>query len=444
LGAGFVGLTTAAVFSRAGIRTYVVDVNAKRLEAARRGKAFFYERGLDPLIKHGTEHGMLIPTDSYAESVPHSDIVISAVGTPDNPDGSSNLSYIFAAAEEAAKHLKPSAVYAQKSTVPAGTGAKIKQLFKEKSVRAAYVSNPEFLRESTAVYDSLWFDRIVVGGDDPNAIKRLMAAYRTVHQHRDDIAATAGLTSPERLPAEQYITTTLENAELIKVSANAFLAMKISFANSIAKLADQTGADVNEVMDVVGADSRIGRAFLNAGRGFGGGCFPKDVSGLIRSAGEHGVDMPIMIAVFDVNESMPGYIINKAQGKLGDLAGKKVAVLGLAFKAETSDVRRSPGVAIANILSHSGAAVTAYDPRANGEAKPDLRADVTISSSTEEAIQGADAVFVATAWREFTEYDLSRMAKAMHGNLLVDCMNVFSKKHVAETGLIYIGVGRQF
>ena len=442
LGTGYVGLTTAALFAAAGIKTYVVDPNDARLEAVRQGKSFFYEEGLDPLVAHGVENKLLIPTQSYAQSVPHSDIVISAVGTPDNPDGSSNLTYLFAAAEEAAGHLKPSAVFAQKSTVPVGTGAKIKQLFKEKGVKAHYLSNPEFLRESTALHDSLWFDRIVVGGDDSEATERLMAVYRTVHDKRDDIMALSGLQPPAKLPAEQYITTALESAELIKVTSNAFLALKISFANSIAKLADQAGADVNEVMDVVGADPRIGRAFFNAGRGYGGGCFPKDVTGLISSATEHGVDLPIMVAATDVNDSMPGYIVNKIQGKLGSLQGKRVAVLGLAFKEGTSDVRRSPGVALANILSHSGAEVTVYDPEANGEAKEDLRKNVVICDHMEKAVKDTDAILIATKWPEFLGYDLNKLAKTMKGGLFVDGMNAFDKKTVEQAGLQYTGVGR--
>lgn len=442
IGAGFVGLTTAAIFARAGHKTYLVDVDEARIEQAKQGKAFFFEHGLDPLIAFGVEHDLLIPTTLHEEAVSQSDIVISAVGTPDNPDGSSNLNYIFEAAEQSAPHLKPRAVYVQKSTVPPGTGAKLKQLFKQKDTEVQYVSNPEFLRESTAVYDSLWFDRIVVGGSNPEALERVLAIYRSVQRHRDDIAATANLSGPDTIPAERYITTTLENAELIKVTSNAFLALKISFANSIAKLADQTGANITEVMDVVGADSRIGRAFLNAGRGFGGGCFPKDVSGLIRAASEHGVDMPIMSAALEVNDSMPGYIINKAKDRLGDIKGKRIAVLGLAFKAGTSDVRRSPGVALANILSHNGAIVTAYDPRANHEAKSDLRNNIYMHEDIESTIKDADAVLIATDWIEFTTYDPAELAKNMRGKLLVDCMNAISRRKIENAGLTYIGVGR--
>jgi UDPglucose 6-dehydrogenase len=443
LGTGYVGLTTAALFAASGIKTYVVDPNGSRLESVRRGRSFFYEEGLDPLVAHGVKSKMLIPTSSYAESVPKSDIVFSAVGTPDNPDGSSNLTYLFAAGEEAAGYLKPSAVFVQKSTVPVGTGAKIRQLFDKQGCKAAYVSNPEFLRESTALRDSLWFDRIVVGGSDAEALERVIDIYRTVQKSREEIAGIAGLDEPNILPPEQYMSTSLESAELIKVTSNAFLALKISFANSIAKLADHTGANITEVMDAVGADARIARSFLNAGRGYGGGCFPKDVSGLISSASEHGVDLSIMTAASEVNESMPGYIVNKAQSVLGKLDGKHVAVLGLAFKAGTSDARRSPGVKLANIMSRDGAIVAAYDPEANKEAEGELRKGIVVCDSIEKAIKNADAVFIATDWKQFLALDLHEVALHLEGKkLFVDCMNAFSPLHVEDSGLMYLGVGR--
>lgn len=443
LGTGYVGLTTAAIFAAAGIKTYVVDPNDSRLEAVRQGRSFFYEEGLDPLVEHGIKTGLLIPTGSYKNSVPKSDIVISAVGTPDNPDGSSNLTYIFAAAEEAATYLKPGAIYAQKSTVPVGTGARIKELFAEKKIKTPYLSNPEFLRESTALFDSLWFDRIVVGGSDAEAIEKLMVAYRLIQQARDKIAAISGLDSPEVLPSEQYVSTSLENAEMIKVTSNSFLALKISFANSIAKLADKAGADVKEIMDIVGADRRIGRAFLNAGRGYGGGCFPKDVMGLISSAAAHGVEMPIMNAAKEVNDSMPGYVINKTKEMLGSLQGKNIAVLGLAFKAGTSDVRCSSGIEIANILVKNEAKVKAYDPKANDEAKNDLNSSVKLAVSLEKAVQGADAVIIATEWPEFIDYNLEKLAKTMSGKFVVDGMNCLDQEKVKNAGLQYDGVGRR-
>lgn len=443
LGTGYVGLTTAALTAAAGMRTYVVDPNVERLESVRQGKSFFYEEGLDALVASAVGSGLLIPTASYADAVPGSDIVFSSVGTPDNPDGSSNLQYIFAAATEAAQYLQPGAVYVQKSTVPVGTGAKITQLFAERGVPAAYVSNPEFLREGTALADSLWFDRIVVGGDDADSLQRVLDAYRTIEKHRSGIAKQAGLRTPEHRQSGRYITTKLESAELIKVTANAFLTVKISFANSIARLSDTVGADIVEVMDAVGADTRIGRAFLNAGRGYGGGCFPKDVSGLISAGLAQGVELEILRASQSVNDAMPGYIIEKLQEALGgSIADKTVAVLGLAFKAGTSDARRSPGIRLANMLVVAGAQVRGFDPKAHHEAKEFLDTGVVLAPNIASALQGADAVIVATDWQEFLQHRPGDYARDLQGRVFVDAMNRFDIQAITDAGLQYVGVGR--
>lgn len=440
LGAGYVGLTTAALLAQSGYKVYVVEPNPKRLQTIQAGRSFFFENGIDPIIKKGIDEGTLIATDSYKEAVPTADIVFSCVGTPDNPDGSSNLSYLFGAAKEAAEHMKSGTIYVQKSTVPVGTGHKVIALFAEKGLDVRYVSNPEFLREGTAVYDTLYFDRIVAGGDDIAAAEMVLDVYRQLEQHRDEIAKVGGVQPGPRKGL--YIHTKLNSAELIKVTANAFLALKISFANSIAMLADQVDADVVEVMDAVGADERIGRAFLNAGRGYGGGCFPKDVSGLISSALDNNVDLEIMQSAQSINAAMPGYIVEKLKNKLGELDGKRVSVLGLAFKAGTSDVRKSPGVAIANVLSQSGAITTAYDPQANGEAKEDLRRDVQVIDDPLEAIDSADAIVLATEWPEFKTLSLADIKSRMNGDVLVDAVNIFDKQQVIDSGLTYLGVGR--
>jgi UDPglucose 6-dehydrogenase len=387
--------------------------------------------------------GLLIPTDSYETAVPESDIVISSVGTPDNPDGSSNLNYIFAAATEAARYLKPTAVYVQKSTVPVGTGAKVRQQFSDAGILAPYVSNPEFLREGTALHDSLWFDRIVVGGDDADALERVQDIYRTIEQARTEIAQIAGLDAPAAPPQGQYMQVGLESAELIKVTSNAFLALKISFANSIALLSDKVGANVTQVLDAVGADARIGRAFLNAGRGYGGGCFPKDVAGLLFSGLEQGVNLEIMRAAQAVNEDMPGYIIEKLQNSLGgSLRGRTIAVLGLSFKAGTSDARRSPGIKMANMLVTAGAAVQAYDPQAHDEAAEYLHDAVALGVSLAGVLAKADAVIVATDWPEFVAYDPSSYAEQLAGTVFVDALNRFDMQAIHDAGLEYIGVGQ--
>jgi len=440
LGAGYVGLTTAALLAHANYKVYVVEPNQERLDVIKTGKSFFYEQGLDPVIKLALEAGSLIPTDSYKESVPESDVVFSCVGTPDNPDGSSNLTYVFAAAEETAKHAKKGVIYVQKSTVPVGTGKQIEALFSKLNASIDYVSNPEFLREGTALYDTLFFDRVVVGGDNRKAVDAILDIYMDLEQFRDHIAHIARIPTGSR--GDQYIATTLNSAELIKVTANAFLALKLSFANSIAKLADKADADVVEVMDAVGADNRIGRAFLDTGRGYGGGCFPKDVSGLISSALEHGVDLEIMQAAQSLNQSMPGYIVDKLQDAVGSLADKKIAVLGLSFKAGTSDVRKSPGVAIANILQQNGATVVTYDPQAHEEAAPDLLPDIHQVNSIEAAIDGADVTVITTEWEDILAYSARDFARHMQGSVLLDAVNKYDAKDASAAGLQYIGVGR--
>ena len=441
LGAGYVGLTTAALLAHAGYTVYVVEPNPKRLEVIKQGRSFFFEEGLDPVIKAAINNGTLIPTDSYEAGVPKSRVVFSCVGTPDNPDGSSNLTYVHSAAKEAAKYLHDGAIYVQKSTVPVGTGRSIEETFKQLDKKIEYVSNPEFLREGTALFDTLCFDRVVVGGRHKSAVEHVLDIYRQLETYRGEIAALAGIELKD--VQGSYIATNLNSAELIKVTSNAFLALKISFANSIAKLADQVDADVVEVMDAVGADARIGRAFLNAGRGYGGGCFPKDVSGLIMSGLEHGVDLEIMTAAQELNSSMPGYIVEKLRDALGgDMAGKKVAVLGLAFKAGTSDVRRSPGVLMANVVAKSGAATTAYDPQAAEEAAEELHGSVRQTKSIEEALAGADAVIVATDWPAFVGYEAEKYKEHMAGVIFIDAVNRFVPSHISQAGLNYIGVGR--
>lgn len=438
IGTGYVGVTTSAILANAGYKVYALDISEDRLQALREGRSFFYEEGINPLIKTAVDNKSLIPTASYEEAVSNSKFIFSCVGTPDRPDGSSNLDYVFAAAEECAKYIKPGSIYIQKSTVPVGTGKKASEVFNGKDV--AYTSNPEFLREGTAVLDTLFFDRIVVGGSDKNAVHEVLSLYRDVEKNQQQIAKLAGL-EPKEIKGE-YIATNLDSAELIKVTANAFLALKISFANSIAQLADKTDADVVEVMNATGADPRIGRAFLNAGRGYGGGCFPKDVKGLISSAESYGVDLEIMKAADKLNRQMPEYIVNKAKQSIGDFSGKKVAVLGLSFKAGTSDARKSPGIKIANTLAKAGAQVSAYDPEAGEEAKEDLSESVNLTDSTTEAVKGAEIIFVATDWPEFKTLNLAELKSAMSGSLLVDCMNIYDSSEAEKAGLEFIGVGR--
>lgn len=442
VGSGYVGLTTAAILANCGYTVRTIDIDADKVDCIQAGKSHFYEPGLDQLVGQGIEQGLLTATTSFQAGLTDAFLVFSCVGTPDNPDGSPNLEYIYSAAREVASHVTDPVVYVQKSTVPVGTGDELIGVFKSEYPEAdiSYVSSPEFLREGSAIADTLGGDRIVVGGYDEKGVSAVADVYRAVDACREDVAARAGLEPPTAEYESRVVETTLKSAELVKVSANAFLALKISFANSIAKLADAAQADVGEVMDGVGLDKRIGRAFLNAGRGYGGGCFPKDVSGLIATAHEYGLDLPIMGAATEVNDSMPGYIVNRAKDVHGSLHDVSVAVLGLAFKAGTSDARKSPAVAIANALAHEEARVRAYDPHANGEASSDLNRKVALAESREEATNGADVIFVATDWPEFAELDYARLA-SNGTKLLVDCMNILHDGTVRQAGLEYMGVG---
>lgn len=442
IGGGYVGLTTAVLFAHSGHKVYLIETDKGRLDVVKSGRSFFFETGLDQLIKMSVENHSLIPTDSYSIGIPKSEIIFSCVGTPDNSDGSFDMSYVFSSVKESAKYMRPNAIFVQKSTVPVGSGKSIEKNLRSKNKNINYVSNPEFLREGHSISDSLVPDRIVVGGKDRKNIDKVIETYKTLEKNRASIAKTAGIIiKPNRI---LYIKTDTNSAELIKISSNAFLAIKISFANSIAKLADWVDADVNEIMDAVGADKRIGRSFLNAGCGFGGGCLPKDINGLIRSGIENGVDLDIVKAAKDVNDSMPGYIIEKLRNSVGgSLKNKKIAVLGLSFKAGINDTRKSPGIAIANLLNKTGAIVSAYDPQVDRGSTEDLNNDVIWQYSIANAAKNNEVVIIAADWTEFLEYSPEKYAENMKGKkIFVDAVNRFTKSKISSAGLIYIGVGR--
>lgn len=455
IGTGYVGLTTAAVLANAGYKVYTIDIDEDKINTIKKGKSYFYEVGLDKFVKRGIESGNLIPTTSYKESIPNSTIVFSCVGTPDKEDGSPNLDFIYAAAESFSKYAKNGVIYVQKSTVPVGTGKALMKFIKEKNpeLKLSYVSNPEFLAESSALFDTLNMDRIVVGGDDKESIERVVGLYRSIDKlssetNLEEIAEFAGTykNKVEKFAngnfEDRVVRTSLESAELIKVTANACLALKISFANSIALLCDKTGADVNEVMDGVGMDHRIGRAFLYAGLGWGGGCFPKDVSGLISVSEEYDVDPKIMKAAVWTNDEMSEFVVGKLKEKFKTLDKLSIAVLGLAFKPGTSDVRKSPSIKLANKLVGVGIKVRAYDPEAMEEARQKLNEKVGLLESLEDVVRDADVIILATEWPEFINADYGKIKELMKGNLIIDARNRFDKEALKEMGFEYVGVGR--
>jgi len=439
IGAGYVGLTTAVLFACSGTKTYLVDIEPEKIAKIRGGESPFFEPHLNSFIQKALKTGRLVPTTRYAYAIPGSKLVFCCVGTPDKADGSSNLEYVYDALLTAAKLATDGVIMIQKSTVPVGTGKDVSTAIKKTNpnLKFDYVSNPEFLREGSAIKDSLFPDRTVLGGKNKQALLDVAAVYKKLYKVAPKLLPAAKANNV----AEDFIYTTLESAELIKVTANAFLALKISFANSIAKLCDSVGADINEVMDGVGKDNRIGKAFLNAGRGYGGGCFPKDVSGLLASAAEHNTELEIMAAAVHVNNSMAHFIIDKIEDRHQPVQGKKVAVLGLSFKAGTSDTRRSPAIKLANLLVEKGAKVSAYDPEAIIEDNG-LRESIVRYESIEDSLKGADMALLATDWQEFLELDWGKVKKLMSGHLIVDCMNTLDEKNVIAAGLNYMGVGR--
>ncbi len=461
-GTGYVGLTTATVLANVGYKVWTIDIDPKKIETIRGGKSYFFESGLDEFVKKAVDGGNLLPTTEYAQAVAESDIIFSCVGTPDREDGTPNLDYIYQVVEQVANECKKAnktqVIFVQKSTVPVGTGKKLLEYSKKinPDLNLRYVSNPEFLREGSALYDTLVVDRLVIGSSDREAREEIAQIFSEVnefaltleHNGYTDYAATyhSAFAEAEKIDFAQKVQLMgVESAELVKVTANAFLSLKISFANSIAMLADVTGANVQEVMNGVGADIRIGRSFLYPGLGWGGGCFPKDVSGLIAVANEHGVPQPIMEQAVAVNAGMVDYVIKKAKNLVGDdLKGKKVAVLGLSFKPGTSDVRKSPAIKLCNKLVEKGAVVRAFDPQAMEEARADLDEQVTLTDSIDECIIGADLVMIATDWKEFIVYDWASGIKKVAGKALVDARNCLDGEKIIDIGWQYIDIGWQY
>lgn len=465
---GYVWLTTALVIAKAWYKTYCLDVDEKKIEMLKSWKPFFFEVWLEELVSELVGNWMLIPTTSYEKATNESTIFFSCVWTPDNPDGSSNLSYVFDAAKSVAKLAKNNYIYVQKSTVPVWTWASIikevKKIIKKnnKNISFSYVSNPEFLREGSALYDTLNMDRLVLGSNTSDSRNKIYEIYEKVDELSNKfdlrkIAEFANDNNPQartfswwKLIDRTYFTS-LESAELIKVSANAFLALKISFANEIAKLCDATWADINEVMDGVGSDHRIWRAFLYAGRWYWGWCFPKDVSWLIMTAKKYGVEPIINIAGAEVNNEMPKYIVDKIERKIKEIEEKntniikqkkKVLVLWLAFKLWTSDTRKSPWIKIANIFQSKGYEVFATDPKANSEAKETLNFKIQIIDYNKiQNLSNIDIIVVTVNWKEFLNINYSQLKGGVY-DIFCDATNTYDKKWVLSLGYNYIWVWR--
>jgi UDPglucose 6-dehydrogenase len=424
IGAGYVGLVTAACLADLGNQVQVVDIDSDRIEGLRAAVLPFHEPGLREVVLRAEEGGRLRFTTDYRDALSGVEFAFIAVSTPEGEAGECDLTAVEQAAVSIAGAATGPLVVVNKSTVPIGTGDRVRALMEEPGLLRHHVdviSNPEFLREGSAVYDFMHPDRIVIGAHDRCVAERLSALYQV-------------LGAP-------ILVTDLYTAEMIKYASNAFLATRISFINEIARICERVGADVMEVAEGMGLDRRIGRAFLSAGAGFGGSCFPKDVKALRALATRFGYHPELLKAVLDVNDDQRRLIVDKVAAEVGDLAGATVALFGLAFKPDTDDVRDAPSLEIARILLLRGANVRAYDPAASGRARAQLP-EVEYTSSPYEAAAGADAVVLVTEWNEFRSVDLPRLLRSMRRPILVDGRNLYDPAQMREMGFTYSAIGR--
>lgn len=429
IGTGYVGLTTGVCFAHIGHTVMCVDINTEKLAQLQAGSCPFYEEGLQELLAETQGAGSIIFTAPCASALANADIVFFCVDTPPGTYGKSDLSHLLAAVKTCAEFAAKPMVYVNKSTAPVGTLAKIERTIREYSPNKDFsvASNPEFLKEGVMVKDFLEPDRIVIGVQDERAKKALMEAYKPI--------------TKKGFP---LIITTIPSAELIKYTANAFLALKISFINEIADFAERVGADIFEIKKGIAPDSRIGSKFLEAGIGYGGSCFGKDVKALFTTGQEHGYEFKIIKALATVNDMRYQIILKKLTRHLPELQGKTIAVLGLAFKPKTSDVRDAPSHRIIHELLDHGARVRAYDVAANKEFEKNFaRAqEITIAPDALEAMHDADALVILTDWNEFKTLDFKKIKSMMRGNLIVDGRNIFERVAAEMHGFIYEGVGR--
>ncbi|MBI2442493.1 MAG: UDP-glucose/GDP-mannose dehydrogenase family protein [Candidatus Levybacteria bacterium] len=427
VGHGYVGLVSAAVFADLGNTVWVIGHTPEKIENLKKGIIPIYEPGLEELVKRNVKAKRLLFTLDYKPSVPSSDAVFIAVGTPPKDSGEADLSVVFDVAEKIGKHLSGYTVIATKSTVPVGTNKKILEIItKVKPLKATFdvASIPEFLREGQAISDTRHPDRVVIGIDSEKAREVMLALHSPIESVQ--------------------VLTTIETAEMIKYASNAFLATKISYANAIANLSENVGADGTKVLEGIGYDARIGKSFLNAGAGYGGSCFPKDVKALIAIAKQHGYDFSLLHEVEAINKHMMLSLVKKAEKMLKhDVKGKTIAVLGLSFKPDTDDMRDAPSLVIINQLTAKGAKIKAYDPIAMGNAKRILAGSgLSFASDLYSCVADADLMILVTEWDEFREIDLQKLKKLMKSPLVIDGRNVYDPAKMRELGFSYIGVGR--
>ena len=425
VGVGYVGLTTGACLAHIGHTVVCGDVDAEKIDRLRNGEIPIVEEGLTEIVSEGISTGRLEFVVGATEVAERSDIVFLCVPTPQDDDGSADLSFIEAASAEIGPVLRKGAIVVNKSTVPVGTTVVVDEVIQRSDI--AVVSHPEFLREGTAVNDFLHPDRVVVGADDRSAAEKVAALYESIDT--------------------QVIITDAASAETIKYAANGFLAMKISFVNAVAAMCEAVGADVVDVVEGIGSDRRIGREFLRPGPGWGGSCFPKDSHALVHVAASHGYDFSMMRGVIAVNDEQRERLVRNGQHAAGTnvLNGMTISVLGLTFKAGTDDLRDSPSLAVINRLRELGATVKAYDPTTTGtlsQIQQSFLSGISVQESIDEAMSEGDVLVILTEWPEFMSLDLERAKVLLSGSAIVDTRNLLNPQTVRAAGLTYDGVGR--
>jgi len=429
IGTGYVGLVTGACFAEFGVFVTSADKDKKKIKTLQEGIVTFYEPGLEAHIQRNMKEGRLKFTTEIADAVRSSLVIFIAVGTPPRGDGSADLRYVEGVAKEIAAHLDGYKVIVTKSTVPVGTGDRIRKIISrhlKEQVDFDIVSNPEFLREGSAIEDFMRPNRIVIGANSQRAIAIMKDLYKPLY-----------------LIETPFVITNIETAELIKYASNSFLATKISFINEIANLCEKVGADVHMVAKGIGLDQRIGPKFLHPGPGFGGSCLPKDTRALLKMAMEHGVDLGIIDAVIRANERQRELAIKKIKDALGTLKGKTIALLGLSFKPNTDDIRDAPSLSIMKTLLREGAKLRVYDPVVKGSADPAQRSKlITNCRDSYDAAKDAHALVIVTEWNQFRNLDLDRLKRLLKEPFFFDLRNIYEPQKLREKGFKYFCVGR--
>ena len=423
IGAGHVGLVSGACFADLGNKVICVDVDKEKIDKLNKGTIPFFEPGLEKLVKKNVEEGRLSFATRIEEGVKESEVIFIAVGTPPRQNGEADLSYVEDVSRRIAEAMDDYRIIVEKSTVPVRTGEWVGRAIKLNNIHRVdfdVVSNPEFLREGSAIYDFMQPDRIVIGVESERAEKVMRELY-------------------EPLKAN-LIVTDIKSAEIIKHASNSFLALKISYINAIANICERVGADVDKVAQGMGLDKRIGLSFLNAGIGYGGSCFPKDVAAFIRIAGEAGYDFQLLKITEEINRGQRELFLRKIKDSLWTFNNKTIGVLGLAFKPDTDDVREAPSLEIIARLQEEGAKIKAFDPEAMESARMVLR-DVECCADPYEVAEGSDCLIILTEWKEFKNLDLKRIKSLLKNPLIIDGRNIYDPQELNEMGFTYIGVG---